>query len=113
MRDYVTAIAQGGAKDGMAAHPPIETPAKADKIEARLDDMVLVVLHNDDANTMEHVVECLVMVFGHSLDLAVKIMLEAHELGRATAAVEAETPARLHRDQLRSLGLVATIEAIE
>ena len=39
--------------------------------------------------------------------------LEADVRGSAMAAVEPKPEACLHRDQLRSLGLVATIEAVE
>ena len=74
------------------------------------ENLYQVILHNDDRNTMDHVVRCLMRVFGHGEQLAVKIMFEAHEKGSAIAEVEAESLARLHRDQLRSLGLTATLE---
>ncbi|NQT94766.1 MAG: ATP-dependent Clp protease adaptor ClpS [Lentisphaerae bacterium] len=76
------------------------------------EDMFQVVLHNDDWNTIDHVVRCLVRIFGHSTQLAVKIMMEAHRTGRAVAEVEAETEAKRHRDQLQSAGLSATVERI-
>lgn len=76
------------------------------------EDLYQVILHNDDHNTMEHVVYSLMQVFGHPQPLAVKIMLEAHERGQAIAEVEAETLARRHRDQLQSFGLTATVEPI-
>ena len=75
-------------------------------------DLVQVILHNDDQNTMDHVVRSLVRVFGHSRPLAEKIMIEAHEQGRAIAEVEDENSAQQHRDQLRSCGLVATVEKL-
>ncbi len=81
-------------------------------VEPRPEDLFQVILHNDDYNAMEHVVRCLMRVFGHSEPLAIKIMLEAHERGKAVAEVEAETPARRHRDQLQSLGLTATVEPL-
>ena len=71
-----------------------------------------VVLHNDDHNTMEWVIECLWRVFGHSEALAVKIMLEAHRCGRAIAEVEAESDARKHTDQLIAAGLSVTLEKL-
>ena len=76
------------------------------------EDLVQVILHNDDPNTMDHVVRSLVRVFGHSRPLAEKIMIEAHEQGRAIAEVEEENSAQQHRDQLRSCGLVATVEPL-
>ena len=76
------------------------------------EDLYQVVLHNDDWNTMPHVVHSLMRVFGHSEQLAVKLMLEAHEKGRAIAEVEAETEAKRHRDQLQSFSLSATVERV-
>ena len=89
-----------------------EAPVKDAKAGVRFADMYQVVLHNDDENSMEHVVGCLMQVFGHSQELAVRIMLEAHHTGQAIAEVEAEDPARLHRDQLESFGLTATVERV-
>jgi len=76
------------------------------------DPMCQVVLHNDDQNTVAHVIHSLQLVFAYDLPMAAKIMLEAHERGKAIAEVEAETPAIEHRDQLRSYGLSATVEPI-
>ena len=78
----------------------------------RLEDMYQVILHNDDVNIADFVARCLMRVFGHTEQLAHKIMMEAHNKGRAIAQVEAETEARLHRDQLQSFGLTATIEKV-
>ena len=74
--------------------------------------MYQVLLHNDDYNTPDHVVQCLVKTFGHALPLAIKIMMETHNTGAAIAEVESETPAKLHRDQLQSSGLSSTVEKI-
>ena len=88
-----------------------ETDVQTDA-QTRLEDMVQVVLYNDDYNAMEHVVHSLMRVFAHTMEIAVKIMLEAHNRGKAIAEVEGETPARRHCAQLQSLGLTATIEKI-
>jgi ATP-dependent Clp protease adaptor protein ClpS len=90
----------------------IEKPVTNTATAERLEDMFQVILHNDDHNTMEHVVLCLMRVFGHKEELAVKIMMEAHTKGKVIAEVEAETPAKLHRDQLQSYGLSATVERV-
>lgn len=86
-------------------HPHHQTATKREPV-------CQVVLHNDDINSVEHVVTCLQAVFAHNMELAAKIMLEAHQHGRAIAEVEDETPAIAHRDQLRSYGLSATVEPI-
>ena len=91
------------------------TTAKPDvdeDISAGLDGMYEVILYNDDHNTVEHVVKCLMVVFGHGLRLAAKIMAEAHRKGRAIAEVEGREPAMLHREQLQSYGLTASVEKI-
>lgn len=77
-----------------------------------LEPLYEVVLHNDDVNSMDHVVEALMRVFGHPVEIAVRIMLEAHYTGRAVAEVEGEAAARRHRDELQSLGLTATIHPL-
>jgi ATP-dependent Clp protease adaptor protein ClpS len=69
-----------------------------------------VLLHNDDRNTMEHVVKSLIHVFRFPKQVCEQIMMEAHLNGVALCAVEPLEQAELHRDQLRSFSLAATIE---
>ncbi len=70
-----------------------------------------VLLHNDDRNTMEHVVKALMRVFRFEQRECERIMLEAHRNGIALCTVEPLEQAELHRDQLKSLSLISTIEA--
>ena len=79
----------------------------------RHEGLYEVVLFNDDVNSFDHVIESLVQVFHHPLQLAVKIAVEAHRNGRAIAEVESRKEAQLHKDQLQSLGLTAEIEKVE
>jgi ATP-dependent Clp protease adaptor protein ClpS len=74
------------------------------------DRLYRVLLHNDDVNTMDHVVRSLIKVFGFSEEAAASIMIEAHNNGVALCAVEPLERAELHRDQLISLSLSSTIE---
>jgi ATP-dependent Clp protease adapter protein ClpS len=60
---------------------------------------------------MEHVVRALMRVFKFEQDRCEQIMLEAHKSGVALCTVEPLEQAELHRDQLQSFSLVATIEA--
>ena len=71
-----------------------------------------VVLFNDDVNTFEHVIRCLVSIFGHGEQLATKIAVEAHVRGRAIAEVEPREPAEKHAAELRRRGLGATVESV-
>jgi ATP-dependent Clp protease adaptor protein ClpS len=98
--------------DATTTATPVRRRKAGADARGQLEDMCQVVLFNDDHNTMEHVVECLMRVFGHPTELAGKIMLEAHERGRAVAEVEGRTEAAKHRDQLVSFGLTATVETL-
>ncbi len=69
-----------------------------------------VLLHNDDKNSMDHVVLVLMQVFKFAKEECERIMLEAHHNGVALCIVEPLEQAELHRDQLRSFSLIATIE---
>jgi ATP-dependent Clp protease adaptor protein ClpS len=69
-----------------------------------------VLLHNDNRNTMEHVVKALMHVFRFSKPVCERIMMDAHLNGVALCTVEPFEQAELHRDQLQSFSLAATIE---
>ncbi len=69
-----------------------------------------VLLHNDEVNSMEHVVKVLMRVFRFALPRCEQIMMEAHQKGVALCAVEPFEQAEFHRDQLISFSLTATIE---
>lgn len=72
-----------------------------------------VVLHNDDHNSMDHVVESLLKSISNlSRERAGEIMLEAHGNGQATAATCPLELAELYRERLESFGLTATIERV-
>lgn len=69
-----------------------------------------VVLHNDDVNTMDHVVRALlVSVPELELERAVEIMLAAHEQGQADVIACPLERAELYRQRLEEQGLTATI----
>ncbi len=69
-----------------------------------------VLLHNDDVNSMDHVVAALERVFRFDRATCELIMLEAHQNGVALCTTEPLEPAELHRDQLIALSLISTIE---
>ena len=92
------------------AESPTSKPALVMERETVTIPRYKVLLHNDDVNSMEHVVKALRQVFRFELEECVRIMLEAHDQGVALCAVEPLEQAELHRDQLVSFSLVATIE---
>lgn len=89
-----------------------QSPVTITSESVKTEDMYEVILHNDDINEAGYVVASLMRVFKHNKHLAVKIMLEAHNCGKSVAEVEAETMAKLHKDQLQSCGLVVSVSRI-
>lgn len=72
----------------------------------------IVILHNDDHNSMDHVVESLVKSVPRlSVEAAVEIMLTAHNHGQAAVTTCPKETAELYRERLEQCGLTSTIEA--
>ncbi|KAK2375894.1 ATP-dependent Clp protease adapter protein CLPS1, chloroplastic [Trifolium repens] len=70
-----------------------------------------VILHNDNYNKREYVVQVLMKVIpGMTLDNAVNIMQEAHHNGMSVVIICAQADAEDHCMQLRGNGLLSSIE---
>jgi ATP-dependent Clp protease adaptor protein ClpS len=93
----------------MADTPGTKTAPIAER-ETIIMPRYRVLLHNDDVNSMEHVVKALRQVFKFDEQECVRLMIEAHNNGLALCAVEPLEQAELHRDQLISFSLVASVE---
>jgi ATP-dependent Clp protease adaptor protein ClpS len=98
-----------------AVPPTLTTEAPVREAELRSLEEALppytVVLHNDDVNSMDHVVHALLdSVPELSLERAVEVMLTAHLSGKADVIRCPLERAELYRDRLESHGLTATIE---
>ncbi|HTG01660.1 MAG TPA: ATP-dependent Clp protease adaptor ClpS [Nitrospirota bacterium] len=89
---------------------PAEKPDAVLEHETSFMPLYRVLLHNDDVNSMDHVVTTLIRVFRFSREKSEGIMLEAHNKGVALCAREPYEQAEHHRDQLRSFSLISTIE---
>jgi ATP-dependent Clp protease adaptor protein ClpS len=63
-----------------------------------------VLLHNDDVNTMDFVVNVLRKVFGYTEEKCVMLMLEAHNKGRVVVWSGTLEVAELKADQIISCG---------
>ncbi|MGD1951954.1 MAG: ATP-dependent Clp protease adapter ClpS [Leptolyngbyaceae cyanobacterium] len=73
-----------------------------------------VLLHNDDFNSMEYVVDSLVKsVPSLSVPQAVDIMMQAHNAGVGLVIVCELEHAEFYSEMLRSKGLTSTIEPDE
>lgn len=69
-----------------------------------------VLVHDDNVNTMDHVVKVFQDIFKYELQKCIELMLEVHYEGIALVKTEPMEHAELHRDQLQSYSLTATIE---
>lgn len=73
-----------------------------------------VLLHNDDFNSMEHVVQTLMQtIAGMTQPQAVDIMMEAHTNGIALVITCALEHAEFYSETLKTHGLSSTIEPDE
>jgi ATP-dependent Clp protease adaptor protein ClpS len=73
-----------------------------------------VLLHNDDFNTMEYVVQTLMQtVAGMTQPQAVDIMMEAHTNGKALVITCALEHAEFYCETLKNHGLTSSIEPDE
>ncbi|CAA0806475.1 Ribosomal protein L12/ ATP-dependent Clp protease adaptor protein ClpS family protein [Striga hermonthica] len=73
-----------------------------------------VLLHNDDTNKREYVVQVLMKVIdGMTVDNAVNIMQEAHFNGMSVVIVCGQEDAEEYCMQLRGNGLLSSIEPAE
>ncbi|MEM6867988.1 MAG: ATP-dependent Clp protease adapter ClpS [Cyanobacteria bacterium P01_F01_bin.3] len=73
-----------------------------------------VLLHNDDFNGMEYVVECLIeTVPALTVPQAIDIMMQAHSSGVGLVIICELEHAEFYCETLRSKGLTSTIEPDE
>lgn len=106
-----------GKGGGVLDRPVIEktTPTRESKFDLRKSKKTSppyrVILHNDNYNKREYVVQVLMKVIpGMTLDNAVNIMQEAHHNGLSVVIICAQADAEDHCMQLRGNGLLSSIE---
>ncbi|KAK6127677.1 hypothetical protein DH2020_038593 [Rehmannia glutinosa] len=110
-------IAGLGKGGGVLDKPVIEktTPGRESEFDLRksrkMSPPYRVMLHNDNYNKREYVVQVLMKVIpGMTLDNAVNIMQEAHINGLSVVIICAQADAEEHCTQLRGNGLLSSIE---
>jgi ATP-dependent Clp protease adaptor protein ClpS len=98
----------------VTTHPgssPVQSPVRDEEALRSLLPLYAVVLHNDDVNSMDFVVQVLLTsVPSLTEPEAVKIMLEAHNEGKAVVIVCVYEQAEMYRDRVRSYGIACTVE---
>ncbi|HMW37984.1 MAG: ATP-dependent Clp protease adaptor ClpS [Saprospiraceae bacterium] len=72
-----------------------------------------IVVFNDDVNTFDWVIECLIEICKHSQEQAEQLSYIVHFKGRASVKVGAMTVLRPMKDALCERGLSAVIESIK
>ncbi|KAI5074804.1 hypothetical protein GOP47_0010765 [Adiantum capillus-veneris] len=107
----------GGPGGGVLDRPITErtTPGRESEFDLRkvrkMSPPYRVLLHNDNYNKREYVVQVLMKVIpGMTLDNAVNIMQEAHHNGLAVVIICGQVDAEDHCTQLRGNGLLSSIE---
>ncbi|KAH9620272.1 hypothetical protein KSS87_021990 [Heliosperma pusillum] len=119
-RGFFMAVAATGSTrggGGVLEKPVIEktTPGRESEFDLRKSRKMAppyrVMLHNDNFNKREYVVQVLMKVIpGMTVDNAVNIMQEAHHNGLAVVIICAQADAEEHCTQLRGNGLLSSIE---
>ncbi|WOL06589.1 ATP-dependent Clp protease adapter protein CLPS1, chloroplastic [Canna indica] len=106
-----------GRGGGLLERPTIEktTPGRESEFDLKKSRKTAppyrVMLHNDNYNKREYVVQVLMKVIpGMTLDNAVNIMQEAHHNGLAVVIICSQVDAEEHCTQLRGNGLHSSIE---
>ncbi|KAB2633700.1 hypothetical protein D8674_029947 [Pyrus ussuriensis x Pyrus communis] len=106
-----------GTGGGVLDKPTLEktTPSRDSEFDVRksrkMSPPYRVMLHNDNYNKREYVVQVLMKVIpGMTVDIAVNVMQEAHHNGLAVVIVCAQVDAEDHCMQLRGNGLLSSVE---
>lgn len=116
-RGFLMAVSMSGSKGGVLERPVIEktTPGRESEFDLRkkrkMSPPFRVMLHNDNVNKREYVVQVLMKVIpGMTLDNAVNIMQEAHYNGLSVVIICAQADAEKHCMKLRNNSLLSSIE---
>lgn len=85
-----------------------------DKIDELLDTIAVeasqLVLHNDEQNTFEWVIQCLIEICGHQTQQAEQCAMITHFKGKCSVKQGEEEEMRILKDGLNDRGLNATVE---
>jgi ATP-dependent Clp protease adaptor protein ClpS len=81
-------------------------------LETDQGSMSELIVYNDDFNTFEWVIECLVDVLNHSNEQAEQLSLIIHYKGKATVNTAPVPVLRPFKDALVERGLSAVIETV-
>ena len=104
---------QGSTDSENTGTATLEAPAKKTSPPERKSKKLppyKVLLHNDDVNSFERVIQCIVQLTSVAPQEALLKALEAHESGVALLVVTHKERAELYVDQFTSVSLTVTME---
>jgi ATP-dependent Clp protease adaptor protein ClpS len=78
-----------------------------------LDDPALLVVYNDEVNTFDWVIQCLMEVCSHTFEQSEQLSLLIHFKGKATVKTAPFDDLRPMKDALVERGLSAVIEGVK
>jgi len=80
------------------------------EVNDKTDDGKVLVLHNDDENTFEHVESCLMQICKHTIEMATNAAITVHTRGRCDVYKGAENKLKKMLWAMQIKGLLVTIE---
>ena len=110
------AVRSEGSQSGASGAAVKSRPAKRrapKKSPPKLLPLWKVLLHNDDVNVVDYVIETIVMLTPLDAQQALKRTEEADKTGVALLLVTHKERAELYQEQFQSRGLTVTIEPAE
>lgn len=78
-----------------------------------LDDHSMLIVYNDDVNTFDWVIHCLMAVCGHTFEQSEQLSIIIHFKGKATVKTAPLEQLRPLKDALVERGLSAVIEGVK
>jgi ATP-dependent Clp protease adaptor protein ClpS len=88
----------------------MEKPSVSTETETQADRLWNVIVWNDPINLMTYVTFVFQKLFGYSVQVATRLMLEVHHEGRSIVATVEREKAEYYAGRLHGYGLQATIE---
>jgi len=83
---------------------------KQSKVEEILSQPFKIILHNDDYNTFDHVIQCLMTICGHELEQANQCAHIVHFNGKCDVKYGDLEKLSIMKEKLTNAGLSATLE---
>lgn len=105
MDTTIAEVNASGVGPGVVERPDVETDTRTSP-----DRLWNVIVWNDPINLMSYVTYVFQKLFGFSLEVATRHMLEVHHQGRSVVATVEREKAEYYVTRLHQYGLQATLE---